>query len=152
MWQSSFLRCLQCIYTNYIHLYLKEYLYFLIGFHSKRNWVISASPFATYLLLASWLLSFWRQRTWRRWMWVACLVSLWCLLWGFLMQFHRGHQMHSTHATMSPSFIGDYSLFPWSLKALSEFMPTQKLLSIYWNWQRRWSLFSCFITQISIIL
>ena len=33
--------------------------------------------------------------------------------------------MHSTHATTPHSFIGDSSLFPRSLKALSEFIPTE---------------------------
>ncbi len=43
--------------------------------HSKRSWVTSVSLCGMCPLLANWPWSFWRPRTWRRWMSVACQVS-----------------------------------------------------------------------------
>lgn len=42
---------------------------------SKRSWATSVSLCGMCPLLANWPWSFWRPKTWRRWMSVACQVS-----------------------------------------------------------------------------
>lgn len=93
-------------------------------FHSKRNWGTSASHFATYLLLANWPSSSWRQRTSRKWMWAAYLVRLWSLLW-FLFKFcFITDTKCIAHMLELPPRRRSLPLVLWRLDVVSEFIPT----------------------------
>lgn len=84
----------------------------------------------------------------------GCGWLIWWVHSGYWLLFHCGCRMCSTHAATPRSLI-DRSSLSHGAGSSVRIQPTQdprKPLSVYWNWQRRWNLFSFSIAKVSAVI